>query len=133
MLAELRSRVKLHRTLGAADALASILTEANDYVFDQLDDGLPWHSTITVAANAQYIPFVSDAGLPIARGSVAASGWMPAACASSCRKASPRLQRGIPLRARPTATTPRSPIRMPARRCSSSSCGRCPRRPTRCT
>ena len=47
MLSELRSRCKLHATLGSTPALESILTEANDYVFDQLDNGLPWRSTLS--------------------------------------------------------------------------------------
>ena len=70
MLQELRSRVKLHATIGATPALESILTEANEYVFDQLDNGLPWKSTLTLAANANEYPFMTDEGVPIARGSV---------------------------------------------------------------
>lgn len=70
MLSELRSRVKLHATLGSTPALESILTEANDYVFEQLDNGLPWKSTLTLAANANEYPFYTDEGVPIARGSV---------------------------------------------------------------
>lgn len=70
MLQKLRSRVKLHATLGNTPALEDILTEANEYVFDQLDNGLPWQSTLTLAADTALYPFVSDTGLPIARGSV---------------------------------------------------------------
>jgi hypothetical protein len=71
MLAELRSRCKLHATLGAAPALESILQEANDFVFGQLDDGLPWRSTMSVFADqAEYAPFITDEGLEVARGSV---------------------------------------------------------------
>lgn len=70
MLQELRSRCKLHATIGATPALESILTEANDYVFDQLDNGLPWRSTLALLANQSEYPFVTDEGLPVARGSV---------------------------------------------------------------
>lgn len=72
MQATLRSRVKLHATLGATPALDDILNEANEYVFDQLDNGLPWQSTLTLAANANEYPWTSDEGVPIARGSVQA-------------------------------------------------------------
>lgn len=70
MLKELRSRCKLHATVGATPALESILTEANDYVFEQLDNGLPWRSTLSVFANQAEYPFITDEGLTIARGSV---------------------------------------------------------------
>jgi hypothetical protein len=71
MLAELRSRCGLHASLGNTPALESILTEANDYVFEQLDDGLPWRSQLTLeAGQAEYYPFISDEGAMIARGSV---------------------------------------------------------------
>lgn len=70
MLVELRTRVKLHATIGNTPALESILTEANDYVFDQLDNGMPWRSTLTLTASTALYPFVSDDGVPIARGSV---------------------------------------------------------------
>lgn len=71
MLAELRSRCKLHATIGSTPALESILTEANDYVFGELDDGLPWRSTMSVYANqAEYAPFITDEGMRVARGSV---------------------------------------------------------------
>lgn len=70
MLQKLRSRVKLNATLGSTPALEDILTEANEYVFDQLDNGLPWRSTLTVSANVAEYPFLTDEGLTIARGSV---------------------------------------------------------------
>ena len=70
MQQELRSRCGLHATLGNTPALDSILTEANDYVYQQLDDGLPWQSTITLLANTPIIPFITDEGVQIARGSV---------------------------------------------------------------
>lgn len=70
MLAELRSRCKLHATIGNTPALESILTEANDYVFDQLDNGLPWRSTLELEANLAEYPFITDEGMTIARGSV---------------------------------------------------------------
>lgn len=70
MLQELRSRLKLHATLGTTPALNSILTEANEYVFGELDDGLPYQSTLTLAANTPTYPFETDEGLPVARGSV---------------------------------------------------------------
>jgi hypothetical protein len=70
MLAELRSRCKLHATIGATPALESILTEANDYVFGELDNGLPWQSALTLSANVALYPFLTDEGLTIARGSV---------------------------------------------------------------
>lgn len=70
MLSELRTRVKLHATLGSTPALESILTEANEYVFDELDNGLPTHSTLTLIANTPTYLFYTDEGLPVARGSV---------------------------------------------------------------
>jgi hypothetical protein len=71
MLAELRSRCKLHATIGSTPALESILTEANDYVFGELDDGLPWRSTLSVyAGQAEFAPFITDEGMKVARGSV---------------------------------------------------------------
>lgn len=70
LLAELRGRCKLHPTLGAMPALESILTEANDYVFDQLDNGLPWRSTLTLGAGVALTPFITDEGMRIERGSV---------------------------------------------------------------
>jgi hypothetical protein len=70
MLQKLRSRCKLHATIGAAPALEDILQEANEYVFNQLDDGLPWQSTLTVFANVALCPFITDGALPVARGSV---------------------------------------------------------------
>lgn len=82
MLSELRSRCKLHATLGSMPALESILTEAHDYVFDQLDNGLPWQSTLTLVADTALYPFTTDAGLPIARGSVQ-SVWIEQG--DSCR------------------------------------------------
>lgn len=70
MLQKLRTRCKLHATVGAASALEDILTEANEYVFRELDNGLPWQSTVTLAPNVASKPFITDAGLPVARGSV---------------------------------------------------------------
>jgi hypothetical protein len=70
MLATLRSRCGLHATLGNAPALNDILTEANDYVYAQLDDGLPMTSIITLAANVSEYPWDSNEAEPIARGSV---------------------------------------------------------------
>lgn len=70
MLQTLRSRCGLHATLGNAPALNDILTEANDYVYDQLDDGLPVTSTITLQADVSEYPWDSDEAEPIARGSV---------------------------------------------------------------
>lgn len=70
MLATLRSRCGLHATLGNTPALEDILTGANDYVFDQLEQGLPLTSTITLAANTPEYPWLSDDGETIARGSV---------------------------------------------------------------
>lgn len=70
MLQTLRSRCGLHATLGATPALEDILTEANDYVYEQLDDGLPMTSIITLAANVSEYPWDSDEAEPIARGSV---------------------------------------------------------------
>lgn len=70
MQQELRSRCGLHATLGNTPALDSILTESNDYVYDQLDDGKPMRSTITLMANTSTYPWVSDEGATIARGSV---------------------------------------------------------------
>jgi hypothetical protein len=73
MLSELRSRVKLHATLGNTPALESILSEANEYVFEELagcSDGLPYKSTLTLSANVASYPMESDEGQTIARGSV---------------------------------------------------------------
>ncbi|WP_137921687.1 hypothetical protein [Hydrogenophaga sp. 2FB] len=70
MLSTLRSRCGLHATLGNAPALNDILTEANDYVYDQLDDGLPMTSIITLSADVAEYPWDSDEAEPIARGSV---------------------------------------------------------------
>lgn len=70
MLQTLRTRCGLHATLGAASALEDILTEANEYVYQQLDDGLPWQSTLTLTANIAECEFITDDGVPIARGSV---------------------------------------------------------------
>lgn len=70
MLQTLRSRCGLHATLGNTPALEDILTEANDYVYGQLDDGLPITSTITLQANVAEYPWDSDEAEPIARGSV---------------------------------------------------------------
>jgi hypothetical protein len=71
MLQTLRKRCKFHPTVGSAPALEDILTEANEYVFRELDDGLPWRSTMSVyAGQAEYAPFITDEGMRVARGSV---------------------------------------------------------------
>lgn len=70
MLETLRSRCGLHATLGNTPALNDILTEANDYVYEQLDDGMPMTSIITLQANVSEYPWDSDEAEPIARGSV---------------------------------------------------------------
>jgi len=76
MLATLRERCGLHGTIGNAPALADILTEAHEYVYEQLDDGLPITDTITLSPNVATYPWVSDvASVPIARGSVS-SVWI---------------------------------------------------------
>lgn len=82
MLAKLRTRCKLHATIGSTPALEDILTEACQYVFDELDNGLPWQSTLTLIANTATYPFVTDGGLPVARGSVQ-SVWIEQG--DSCR------------------------------------------------
>ena len=70
MLQTLRSRCGLHATVGSVPALEDILTEANEYVYQQLDDGLPWQSTITLSANTAEYEFLTDDTVPVARGSV---------------------------------------------------------------
>ena len=71
MLATLRERCGLHGTIGNAPALADILTEAHEYVYEQLDDGLPITDTITLIPNVATYPWVADVdSVPIARGSV---------------------------------------------------------------
>lgn len=70
MQATLRSRCGLHATLGSTPALDDILNEANEYVYGQLDDGLPTESTVSVYADAAEYEFVTDEGVQIARGSV---------------------------------------------------------------
>lgn len=73
MLAQLRSRCKLHATLGNTPALESILSEANEYVYEELagcSDNLPYRSTIALLANTTRYPMVSVEGNTIARGSV---------------------------------------------------------------
>jgi len=70
MMQVLRVRCKLHATIGATPALQDILTEAHEYVYQQLDDGYPVTSTITLAANTPTYPSTSDDGVPIARGSI---------------------------------------------------------------
>jgi hypothetical protein len=70
MLAKLRSRCGLHATLGSTPALDDILTSANDYVFAQLDEGLPVSSTLMLAANTGIYDWVTDEGEVVARGSV---------------------------------------------------------------
>lgn len=70
MLQKLRSRCKLNATLGSTPALEDILQEAHEYVFNELDDSRPWRSTLTLSADVSEYPFVTDAGLQVARGSV---------------------------------------------------------------
>lgn len=73
MLSELRSRCKLHATLGATPALESILSEANEYVYEELagcSDGLPYRSTMNLSANVSRYPFTAADGQTVARGSV---------------------------------------------------------------
>lgn len=70
LLAVLRSRCGINATIGSTPALSDILTEANEYVFGQLDDGYPVTSTLTLAANTPTYPSTSDDGYPIARGSI---------------------------------------------------------------
>ncbi len=70
MMQVLRVRCKLHATIGATPALQDILTEAHEYVYQQLDDGYPVTSTLTLAANTPTYPSTSDDGVPIARGSI---------------------------------------------------------------
>jgi hypothetical protein len=70
MLAKLRTRCKLHATIGNTPALEDILTEANEYVFDQLNDSRPWRSTLSVYADQNEYQFITDEGLQVARGSV---------------------------------------------------------------
>jgi hypothetical protein len=70
MLQKLRSRCKLHATLGSAPALEDILQEANEYVFNQLHDARPWRSELSLTANVSEYAFVTDGGLQVARGSV---------------------------------------------------------------
>ena len=70
MLATLRVRCGLNATLGATPALNDILTEANEYVFQQLDDGYPDTSTIALLASDYEYPWVNSDSVPIARGSV---------------------------------------------------------------
>ena len=70
MLQTLRSRCGLHPTIGDAPALNSILTEAHEYVYAQLDDGIPTESTLTIVVGVPNYEFESNDGDPIARGSV---------------------------------------------------------------
>ena len=70
MLQKLRSRCKLHPTLGDTPALADILSEANEFVYRQLDNGYPWQSTLTIVANEARYPLITDDGLPVERGAV---------------------------------------------------------------
>ena len=71
MLQLLRSRCGLHATIGATPALNDILTEAHEYVYEQLDNGFPITDTITLAANVATYEWVADIdSVPIVRGSV---------------------------------------------------------------
>ena len=76
MLQILRSRCGLHATIGATPALNDILTEAHEYVYEQLDDGFPITDTITLTTDVATYPWVADVdSVPIARGSVS-SVWI---------------------------------------------------------
>lgn len=70
LLQTLRVRCGLHATIGSTPALEDILTEAHEYVFQQLDDGYPVTSTLALVANTPTYPSVSDDGVSIARGSI---------------------------------------------------------------
>lgn len=70
MLQTLRTRCGIHATIGSTPALTDILTEAHEYVYQQLDDGYPIISTLTLAVNVAIYPWVSDDTVQIARGSV---------------------------------------------------------------
>lgn len=73
MLQTLRARCGHHKTLGETPALNDILTEAHEFVYNQLDDGFPFTSTVTLAPNVATYPWVADVdAVPIARGSVQA-------------------------------------------------------------
>lgn len=70
MLAILRERCGLHATIGSAPALNDLLTEAHEYVYEQLDDGYPVTSTLTLTANTPTYPAISTDNVPISRGSI---------------------------------------------------------------
>jgi len=72
MLASLRSRVKLHATLGNTPALEGILEEANEYVFRELAGCGPGmiKSSLTLTAGVATKAFITDDGQAVARGSV---------------------------------------------------------------
>lgn len=70
MLKTLRVRCGQHATVGQASALEDILTEAHEYVYGEMDDGYPVTSTLTLAANTNTYPSISDGSVPIARGSI---------------------------------------------------------------
>ena len=75
MLQKLRVRCGLHATLGDTPALNDILTEAHEYVYQQLDNGYPMTSNISLLANTPDYPFISSGSVPIARGDVK-SVWL---------------------------------------------------------
>lgn len=70
MLQKLRVRCKQNATVGQASALEDILTEAHEYVYGQMDDGRPVTSTLTLATDTPTYASISDASVPIARGSI---------------------------------------------------------------
>lgn len=71
MLQTLRVRCGINPTVGAAGALADILTEAHEYVYGELDDGHPCTSVLTLQPNVATYPWeVTADNIPIARGSV---------------------------------------------------------------
>lgn len=70
MLQKLRVRCGLHATLGDTPALNDILTEAHEYVYNQLDDGYPVTTNIELASDTAEYPWLDADMVPIARGSV---------------------------------------------------------------
>jgi hypothetical protein len=70
MLEKLRLRLKLHPTVGTADVLKDLLTQANEYVYGELEQGIPYESQITAYPNTQSMCFETDDGMQVAAGSV---------------------------------------------------------------
>lgn len=70
MLNKLRSRLGLHATLGSALSLEDLLTEANEYVYGELDNTTPTESTLTTYASTSDYDWESDEGESIAPSSV---------------------------------------------------------------